>query len=314
MKPIALFLWTCTLLQAGSTRLGPCRVFPPDHIWNVPVDTLPLHPQSRQFVASIGGERPLHPDFGSRPWKGGFPGIPYTIAQPGAPKIKVSLQSPESDPGPYVIPDYAAIEGEGGLPGGDRHVLVVDPSDCHLYELFAARREPRGGWSASSGAIFSLNSYSLRPAGWTSADAAGLPILPGLVRYEEVAAGEIAHALRFTAPHTRRAFVWPARHFASRLADPSFPPMGQRFRLRAGYPLDTFPPQARIILQGLKRYGMMLADNGGPWYLTGVAHPGWDDGQILSLKRVRGSDFEAVDVSGLMIDPGSGRARSNMAR
>jgi hypothetical protein len=215
----------------------------------------------------------------------------------------------ESDPGPYPIPPDAPIEG-GPEGDGDRHVLVVQEESCLLYELFDAWPQDGGAsWLAGSGAVFDLGGYALRPAGWTSADAAGLPILPGLVRYEEVAAGEIRHALRFTAPETRRAYVWPARHFASDLTGPQYPPMGQRFRLRADFDVSGFPAEVQVILRALQRYGMMLADNGSAWYLSGAPDERWDNDALHTLGQVAGADFEAVDVSGLMLNPNSGRTR-----
>ncbi len=208
----------------------------------------------------------------------------------------------ESDPGPYPIPTNAPVEA-----GSDHHVLIVDSGSCRLYELYAAQRQPDGHWDAGSGAIFPLSSNALRPAGWTSADAAGLPILPGLVRYEEVAAGEIAHALRFTAPQTRRAYVWPARHYASALTDPRYPPMGQRFRLKAGTDISGFSADVQVILRALKKYGMILADNGSAWYLSGAPDSRWDDEDLHTLQQLQGSDFEAVDESGKMVDSDSAR-------
>jgi hypothetical protein len=215
----------------------------------------------------------------------------------------------ESDPGPYPIPTDAPIEGGPGS-DGDRHVLVVDRDACTLYELFYAWPQPDGSWQAGSGAVFDLSSHALRPDGWTSADAAGLPILPGLVRYDEVAAGEIHHALRFTAPQTRRAYVWPARHYASDLTHTQYPPMGQRFRLKAGFDISGFSPHAQIILRALQKYGMILADNGSAWYISGAPDERWDNDVLHELHQVHGSDFEAVDVSALMLDPNSGQVRS----
>jgi hypothetical protein len=193
--------------------------------------------------------------------------------------------------------------------GGDAHVLVIDQDDCRLYELFGSRRIGPQEWEASSGAIFDLRSNRLRPAGWTSADGAGLPILPGLVRYDELRAGQIRHALRFTTRQTSREFKWPARHLASRLTDPRLPPMGQRFRLRSSFDIGGFAPETRVILTALQTYGMLLSDNGGPWFLTGAIDSRWPSSIASELRNVKGSDFEAVDISGLMIDPDSGEAR-----
>jgi hypothetical protein len=216
----------------------------------------------------------------------------------------------ESDPGPYPIPPDAPIEG-GPASDGDRHVLVVDRDDCILYELYAAYPQPDGSWLAGSGAIFDLNSNDLREDGWTSADAAGLPILPGLVRYDEVAEGEIRHAIRFTAEQTRQAYVWPARHYASDLTGAEYPPMGQRFRLKADFDISGFSPEVQVILQALKTYGMILADNGSPWFITGAPDERWNNDVLVpELHQVHGSDFEAVDVSSLMVNPDSGQAQS----
>jgi hypothetical protein len=293
--------------------LDGCDVFPADHYWNARVDALPVHPLSDAFVQTIGRDRAVHPDFGSGLWEGAPIGIPYTVVGAGQERVPVTFWWPdESDRGPYPVPPDAPVEGAppGDVAdGGDRHVLVVDESDCLLYELYAAERQPDGSWEAGSGAVFDLEGYDLRPDGWTSADAAGLPILPGLVRYDEVAAGEIRHAIRFTAPQTRAAHVWPARHHASDLTDERYPPMGQRFRLRADFDASGFSPEARVVVEALKRYGMVLADNGSAWYLSGAPDDRWDDDALRDLKQLRGSDFEAVDVSALMIDPDSARVK-----
>lgn len=288
-----------------------CALFPPDNIWNTPIDTLPRHPLSDEYVAAIGNETEFHADFGAGIWPpddGGPIGIPFIVVPADQPGVAVSFEyDDESDPGPYPIPPDAPIEG-GPQSDGDRHILIVQTGTCRLYELYDAWPRDDGGWDAGSGAIYDLGSHTLRPAGWTSADAAGLPILPGLVRYEEVAAGEIAHALRFTAPDTQRAFVWPARHFASDLTEPRYPPMGQRFRLRAGFDLSGFAPQVQVILRAMQRYGIILADNGSPWYVSGAPDERWDNDVLRQLHQLTGDDFEAVDVSTLMVDPDSGRA------
>jgi hypothetical protein len=241
-----------------------CPVFPDDHIWNVRVDTLPVHPRSAQYIASIGTSVGLHPDFGAGTFAGGPIGIPFNVVPGDQPRVPVSFDpeaADESDPGPYPIPPGALIEG-GPASTGDRHILVVDRDNCRLHELFSAFPQPDGSWQAYSGAVFDLNSYALRPATFTSADAAGLAIFPGLVRYDEVAAGEIRHAIRFTAQRTQRLFVWPARHFASSITDPSVPPMGQRFRLKASFDVTPFPQQVRVILQALKTYGLINSEGG----------------------------------------------------
>jgi hypothetical protein len=266
-----------------------CPVFPASNPWNQRVDKLPVAADSAAIVASIGRDAPLHADFGSGLWQGAPIGIPYDVVTRATPRSRVVFDyADESDRGPYPIPAGVHVEG-----GGDRHALLVDRSACRLYELYALRRES-GRWHAGSGAIWSLRSNRLRPAGWTSADAAGLPILPGLARYDEVARGAIRHALRFTAPRTRRAYVWPARHFASDSTDPRLPPMGLRLRLKASFDVRSFPRQARIVLVALKRYGMLLADNGSSWYVSGASDRRWSNDQLHTLARVHGSDFEVV--------------------
>ncbi len=294
--------------QSGPTLEG-CPVFPADNIWNTTVANLPVDPDSTAYINTIGAAAGLHPDFGSGLWNGGPIGIPYTIVDASQPDVSVSFDyAADSDPGPYPIPADALIEG-GSQSAGDRHVLVLDRSSCTLYELFAAYPQQAGSWQAGSGAVFDLNSNDLRPLGWTSADAAGLPILPGLVRYDEVASGEIRHALRFTAPQTRNDYVWPARHEASNLTGSQYPPMGQRFRLKASFDTSRFSAPVRVILQAMKTYGLILADNGSAWYLSGVPDPRWDNGMLTGeLAQVKGSDFEAVDVSSLMVDADSGQA------
>jgi hypothetical protein len=283
---------------ARAPRVGGCPVFPRSNPWNQRVDRLPVLPSSGAIVRSIGLGATLHADFGSGLWDGGPIGIPYVTVGAAQPKVPISFDyADESDRGPYPIPPRAPIEG-GRSSDGDRHVIVVDRSRCRLYELYAAH--PHGArWTAGSGAIWNLRSNRLRPRGWTSADAAGLPILPGLARYDEVRRGRIGHALRFTAPRTRRAFVYPARHFASDLTDPSLPAMGQRLRLKRGYDISRFPRQARVVLEALKRYGMILADNGSPWYVSGAPDRRWDNDQLHAVGRVPGSAFEVVDTSRL---------------
>jgi hypothetical protein len=285
----------CAIASALPLPQAPgCPVFPPDNPWNQRVDRLPVARDSAALIRSIGTGTGVHADFGSGTWEGAKIGIPITVVGASQPKVRVRfLYGSESDKGPYPIPRNVAIEG-----GSDRHALIVDRSTCTLYELFALERAG-DGWRAGSGAIWSLRSNRLRPAGWTSADAAGLPILPGLARYDEVARGRIDHALRFTGSETRRAYVYPARHFASDDTDPSLPPMGLRLRLRAGYPTRGFPPQARVVLEALKRYGMILADNGSSLYVTGAPDPRWDNDDLHALGRVTGADFEVVDTSSL---------------
>jgi hypothetical protein len=293
---------------AGSAILTVRPMFPRDNVWNVPIDTLPVDPNSNAYVSTIGAATPAHPDFGTV-YAGAPNGIPFVVVPGAQARVAVSFDyADESDPGPYPIPPDAPIEG-GPQASGDRHVLIVDRDGGKLYELFAAYPNPDGSWHAGSGAVFDLNSNALRPPTWTSADAAGLPILPGLVRYEEVFAGEIDHALRFTAPQTRNTYVWPARHKASNLTGANYPPMGQRFRLKASVDISQFGPNVQRILRALKKYGMFLADNGSSWYISGAPDLRWDDDELHQLTQLHGSDFEAVDESSLMVDPNSGQTR-----
>jgi hypothetical protein len=271
------------------------RPFPADNPWNTPVDQDPVDSNSDTLIASIGLTRGLHPDFGAN-YNGGPFGIPYIVVGGTTPAVSVTFDyADESDPGPYPIPADAPIEG-GAASGGDRHVLVIDRDHWKLYELFAAY--PIAGspnWTAGSGAIFDLGSDALRTAGWTSADAAGLPIFPGLVRYDEVVEqGAILHALRFTVSHTRHGYVYPARHYASSDTNPFVPPMGMRVRLKASYDISGYPASARVILQAFKTYGMIVADNGSDWFISGVPDPRWNDTELNTLKRVQGSNFEVV--------------------
>ncbi len=274
------------------------RVFPPDNPWNEDISHFPVDPKSDALIAEIGRDKPLHPDFGGE-WKGAPVGIPYVVVPGAQPRQPVQFDyADESDPGSYPIPPHPPIEG-GGREEGDRHLLIVDRDHWKLYELFALRLEG-GLWRAGSGAVYDLNANSLRPAGWTSADAAGLPIFPGLVRYEEaVVKKEIAHALRFTVRKSRKAYVYPARHWASRSLDPSLPPMGMRVRLKAGVDLASFPQTAQVILKALKKYGMLLADNGADWFVSGAPDSRWKTEELALLKRIKGSDFEVV----LMTNP-----------
>lgn len=294
--------------QVGGPTLAGCPLLPADDIWNTRVDDLPVHARSADWIQSIGAGTALHADFGAGLWNGGPIGIPFVVVPGTQPRVPVRFQyADESDPGPYPIPPDAPIEGGPGSTG-DRHILVLDRDDCRLYETWSTYPEG-AGWRAGSGAAFDVDRSDLRPDTWTSADAAGLPILPGLVRFDEVASGAIRHAIRFTAERTQRAYVWPARHFASSIRDPAVPPMGARLRLKAGVDLARFSPAARIILQGFKDYGLILADNGSNWFISGVPDERWDNDVLRELKRVRGADFEVVDASGLMIHPDSGRAR-----
>jgi len=276
---------------AGPT-VGGCPVFPADNAWNTRVDAAPLHPDSAAIVAriqSVGGDY-LHPDFGENPEYG----IPFVVVPPTEPERPVTYEAygDESDPGPFPIPLDAPIEG-GADSDGDRHVLTVRQGTCELFELY--RAFPDGvGWRADSGARWDLRSNALRPAGWTSADAAGLPILPGLVRYDEVAAGEIRHAIRITFARTRRGYVLPATHYASDLSDADLPPMGLRLRLRAGFDVGALTGQAAVIAEAMQKYGVIVADNGSNWFFQGSPSPGWDDDELEQLKGIAGTEFEVV--------------------
>jgi hypothetical protein len=276
-----------------------CPVFPASNVWNRPVDARPVAANSAQLIASIGLDAGLHPDFGSGLYAGGPIGIPFDVVSAKTPRARVSFEyADESDRVRYPIPASVHIEG-GRTSDGDRHALLLDKDACKLYELYALYPKAGGGWRAGSGAVWNLRSNALRPAGWTSADAAGLPILPGLARYDEVARGVIDHALRFTASRTRRAYVYPARHYASSSDDPSLPPMGLRVRLKASIDISGFPPQARVVLQALKTYGMILADNGSSWYVSGAPSPRWSNDDLHSLGRITGSMFVVVDTTSL---------------
>ena len=291
---------------APSARpVARCPMFPADNAWHAEVTRLPVHPSSAVLVASIGATATVHPDFGAGLYDGGAIGIPVTTVPPGTREVTVGFDyAGESDRGPYPIPANVRIEA-----GSDHHILLYDPARCRLYELFAARRAADGTWKAGSGAVFDLRSNGLRRAGWTSADAAGLPITAGLVRYEEVAAGRIDHAIRVTVPRSRNAYVWPARHSASSSSDPALPPMGLRLRLKSTVDVSKLPIQARVVAQAMQRYGVIVADNGSPWFISGAPDDRWSNDALRALKGLHGSDFEAVDASGLMLSKDSGACR-----
>jgi hypothetical protein len=275
-----------------------CPIFPANNAWNQRVDRLPVAADSAQLIASIGLDSPVHADFGSGTWDGGPIGIPFDVVSRKTARSRVSFEyADESDRMRYPIPRHVHIEG-GASSTGDRHAILVDKSACRLYELYDLQHTSHG-WTAGSGAVWSLRSNHLRPAGWTSADAAGLPIFPGLARWDEAARGTIDHALRFTAPRTRRAYVYPARHYASSSNDPALPPMGLRVRLKASVNIASFPKQSRVVLRALERYGMILADNGSPWYVSGAPNRHWNNDDLHSLGRLTGADFEVVDTSSL---------------
>jgi len=305
---LSVFITFGIVSAAMGPMIGGCPVFMGDNVWNNRIDSLPVDLNSSAYISSIGSGLSLHPDFGSGSWDGGPIGIPYTIVSGTQPKVGVAFgYAAESDPGPYPIPADALIEG-GPLATGDRHVLVLDKDHCKLYETWSSWPQPDGSWNAGSGAIFDLMSNTLRPDTWTSADAAGLPILPGLVRYDEVASGEIHHAIRFTAGQVRQAYVWPARHYAGTVTDPNIPPMGQRFRLKAGVNISSFSADMQVILTAMKRYGIILADIGTSWYISGAPDPGWNNDQLVAdFQKIHGYDFEAVDESSLMQAVNSGQ-------
>jgi hypothetical protein len=296
---------------APTASAGPpaCAIFPADNVWHADVSRLPRHRDSAAYVASFGAARGVHPDFGAGQWDGGPIGIPVTVVPAGQAGLKVSFEyASESDRVAYPVPRNAKIEG-GPNSDGDRHIILLDRARCRSYELFDAHPQGGGAWRAGSGAVFDLRANRLRPRGWTSADAAGLSILAGLVRYEEVAAGRIDHAIRVTAPRTRNAYVWPARHAASSSSDRTLPPMGLRLRLKSSVDISGLPRQARIVAEAMKRYGVILADNGSPWFISGAPDERWNNDALRALGTLRGSDFEAVDTSSLIVSPDSAAAR-----
>jgi hypothetical protein len=283
----------------GGGSIGSCMVFPADNPWNADISGLPVDANSDAYMATMNaGTKKLHPDFGSDPTYG----IPYVVVPGTQPKVAVSFDyADESDPGPYPIPPNAPIEGGGT--GGDQHVLVVDKDNCVLYEMYSSTMNTDGSWHAGSGAIFDLKSDKLRPDGWTSADAAGLPIFPGLARKEETDAGAIKHALRFTANTTQNAFVHPATHGASSNTSASAPPMGTRVRLKASYDLSKVTGASLVILTALKTYGMYLADNGSDWYISGETNTSWNDDDLSQIKAVPASAFEVVQLGTIVPQP-----------
>ena len=286
---------------AGAPTIGGCQVFPSDNVWNTRIDTLPVHARSDAWINSVGRSTGLKADFGSGLWEGHPIGIPYTTAPGSQPAVNISFSiDDESDVGAYRLPPDAPVEG-----GDDDHVLVVDRDRCLLTEVYDATKISNTTWEAGSGAFFDLRSNALRPDTWTSADAAGLPILPGLARYDEVLAGEIAHALRFTANNTQRAYIWPARHQASDITDPNVPPMGARVRLKSSVNVSTYPAQVRVVLTALQRYGMLLADNGSNWYINGAPDERWNNDTLRQFGSITGGMLEFVDESSLMVHPDS---------
>jgi hypothetical protein len=304
-------MFPCAAQQAagqlsGGPQIAGCPVLPADNIWNVPIDKLPVDPPSKVYINTIGANLPLHADFASDP----LSGIPYQVIDSTVKYVKVTFDyADESDRGNYPIPPNPIIEGGPHAPKGtDSHILMIDKDRCMLMELWLTRKVSDTEWKAGCGIKIDMTSNGLRTDGSTSADAAGLPILPGLVRYDEVASGEIRHALRFTVPKTQNGWIWPARHQASQISDKRYPPMGLRFRLRADYDISGFSKTNQVILTALKRYGMFLADNGEAWFVSGAPDPRWDDEDLHKLSAVKGSDFEVVNETDLQFLPDSGRA------
>jgi hypothetical protein len=305
---------TATIAPRSSTIVpgAPnCPMFPSNNVWNTPITNLPVNPHSAAWMASMSSSTTLlHPDFGPSGDPSAPYGIPYVVVSPGHPFVHVSFDyADESDRGPYPFGASTPIEG-GQNASGDRHAIMVNPKTCTLYELYDASYSPKGS-TAGSGAIWNLRSNRLRQAGWTSADAAGLPIMPGLLSYSEVLSGKVTHAIRMTAETTDTAYLWPARHEAGDRSDLSLPPMGARFRLKASFNISHFSKHAQVILRAMQRYGLILADNGSNCYFQGVADPRWPNVLLDELKRVPASAFQAVDESSLEISPNSGAARQS---
>jgi hypothetical protein len=298
----AVLASTAGAVAPKPPSLAGCPVFPATSVWNTPVDRLPVAAGSARTIAAIGVAGHVHADFGSGLYDGSRIGIPFVVVHgKQVAKSRVTFDyAGESDKGPYPIPANVPIEGAPAHQNtGDRHALIVDRDSCTLYELYALHRS-NGGWAAGSGAIWSLRTNTLRPKGWTSADAAGLPILPGLARWDgDASTGRIDHALRFTVARSRRAYVYPARHEAGSSTDPALPPMGLRVRLKASVDISRLPRQARIVAQALKTYGMIVADNGSSWFIGGAPSSHWSNGQLHALGGLTGADFEVVDTSKL---------------
>ncbi|MBV8980237.1 MAG: hypothetical protein JO086_04990 [Acidimicrobiia bacterium] len=309
-----LILFAASPAWAGSPPSAPnCPILPADNVWHADVSGLPVNSHSSAWLGNMAaGSTHLHPDFGSSGDPNAPYGIPWTAVPDSHARVTPSFDyADESDPGPYPFGPDTPIEG-GQASTGDRHALMLDKDTCVLYELYDANWNG-GRPTAGSGAVFNLRSNALRPASWTSADAAGLPIMPGLLRLDEVQSGHVDHAIRFTASRTDRSFLWPARHQAGSASDPNLPPMGARFRLRSDFDMAGYRSDTQVVLRAMQHYGLILADNGSNWYFQGEAINSWDDSFIADLKRIPASAFEAVDESSLMVDPNSGQYRGGPA-
>jgi hypothetical protein len=310
----ALVSLSSSAKPSSPNRIDGCPVFPSDNIWNYDISNLPVDANSANYIASMGLTGTLHAYFGATVPDYPPVGFPYATVPASQPYVPVSfLYQDQSDPGPYPIPRNVPVEG-GRKSNDDRHVLVIDKGTCKLYEMFYAFPQKGGSWYADSGAVWDLRSNHLRPLNWTSADAAGLPIFPALVRYDEVASGVITHALRVNTIISQCTFLWPARHYASSNCDPNLPPMGLRLRLKASVDISMFPPDIQVILTALKHYGMFVADNappGGGWAISGSPNRHWNNNDLALLRQITGSDFEAVDESALQLYPNSGEVNPN---
>jgi len=301
---VSLVAVACNPVAQPVPGAPSCPVMPANNYWHAVVTSLPVSAKSASYVTNIGATSGLKADFGSGLWQGSAIGIPFTTVPGTQPKVAMAFDYVEdSDPGPYPFPANAPVEG-----GGDRHVLVVDRDNCKLYETWASTLNPNGSWHAGSGAVFDMKSNNFRPATFTSADAAGLPILPGLVRYDEVASGAINHAIRITVPTSQKAYVWPARHQAGSTTNTNYPRMGEWFRLKSTIDPATFDPAVRPIIVALQKYGAIVADNGSAWYMSGVPDARWDNDKLQTLGRIKGTDFEALNTLSLIVSANSGQA------
>ena len=295
LRILALGLAFSGTVTSPPPAIGGCPVFPANNVWNTRIDSLPVDPHSASYINNISASAALRYDIT----------IPVNVVPGTQPLVPISITdgAAESDPGPYPIPPNPLIED-----GSDQHILVVDKDHCTLYELFYAIPQGNGGWQAYSASKWSLLSNDLRPSGWTSGDAAGLPMTPGILRYDEVASGQVNHALRFTAPRTQRLFIWPARHYASSITDPNYPPMGQRFRLKAGFDISSYSHRMQVILRTMQQYGVILADNGLAWEMQFELDSRWDRSELDVLRTIAGANLEAVDESSLMVNPDTAEA------